>query len=56
VGVREYVLTKISGHKRDELRREGRKLNSEILQELYSPSIIDRMINPEECDGWVCGG
>jgi hypothetical protein len=50
------VLTKIFGPKRDELRREGRKLNSEILHDLYSSSITDRLINPRECDGQVCGG
>jgi len=30
-------------------------LNSEILHDLYSSSIIDRLINPEECDGRVYG-
>jgi hypothetical protein len=45
------VLTKIFGPKRDELRGEGRKFNSEILHDLYASSITDRLINPKECDG-----
>jgi hypothetical protein len=46
---------KIFRPRREELRIERRKLNGEILRNLYSSSIIGRLINREECDAWVCG-
>jgi len=45
------VLIRIFGPKRDKVTGEWRRLNNEELYELYSPNII-QVILQEVCDEW----
>jgi len=42
------VLRRIFGPKRDEVKREWRKLHNEELNDFYSPPNMMRVINQEE--------
>jgi len=46
------VLRKIFGPKRDEVKREWRKLHNEELNDLYSSPSIVRVIKSRRIRGW----